>query len=86
MSRVMVWLTWPGTTCEAEKATRFFVELGLPVHLGQLSLSPENTSELASVIEAALAFPFMANMVQDVSGESLLGAGGQLVQVMSEPG
>ena len=67
-------LALEGWRSEAEKATRFFVEVGLPVHLGQLSLSAEDTGELAPVVEAALAFPFMANMSQDVSQESLLSA------------
>ncbi|EAQ98869.1 glycerol dehydrogenase [Congregibacter litoralis] len=59
---------------EARRATAFFVNVGLPVHLGQLALSADDAVSIDAVVEAALAFPFMANMPMEVSAEKLRAA------------
>jgi glycerol dehydrogenase len=59
---------------EARQVAEFFAQVGLPVHLGQLSLSPQSEAELAAVIAAALAFPFVTNEPFAVTAETLLEA------------
>lgn len=56
---------------EARRATAFFARIGLPVHLGQLGLAATDTQSIDAVVEAALAFPFMANMPLEVTPEKL---------------
>lgn len=59
---------------ELERAARFFIAVGLPVHLGQVDLAAEDSEQLGKVIEAALAFPFVGNMPFAVTAENLLQA------------
>ncbi len=54
---------------EARKVATFFARVGLPIHLGQLSLDPEDNKDLDAVAEVATAFPFMSNMPLDVTQE-----------------
>ena len=54
---------------EAEKAARFFASMGLPVHLGQLSLSKNDTEHLHTVSEIAAAFPLIHNMPFEVTAD-----------------
>ena len=56
---------------EAERAARFFRAIGLPVCLEQLGLSPQSSSELESVVQSALAFPFITNMPIEVTADNL---------------
>ena len=56
---------------EAERAARFFLEVGLPVHLAQLDLSAGNEAELQEVVAAAMAFPFINNMPFEVTSQAL---------------
>jgi glycerol dehydrogenase len=75
---VMAQLVLEDWTQEAERAARFFVSVGLPVHLEQLGLSPESHDDLDAIVEAALVFPFVVNMPFEVTAarlhEALLGA------------
>ena len=48
-------------TAEARRAATFFARVGLPVHLGQLSMDPGD-KELDTVAELAAEFPLIANM------------------------
>jgi len=59
---------------DAERVARFLVRVGLPVHLGQLSLSPTHRDDLDKVIEAALDMPISRNMPMPVTHDSLLAA------------
>lgn len=68
---VLAQLALEGWEEEALRATEFFARVGLPVHLGQLGLEPSDSESINAVVEAALAFPFMANMPLDVTGEKL---------------
>jgi glycerol dehydrogenase len=56
---------------EARKVAEFFAAVGLPVHLGQLSLDAGDTSALEPVVAGALAFPFIGNMPMRVTAESV---------------
>lgn len=63
---------------DLEKATRFFARVGLPVHLGQLSMSPDDSTELDILAEVTLANPSVRHMPvtisQDLIRASILGA------------
>ena len=58
-------------TEEARKAAEFFAAVGLPVHLGQVSLSPRDKAELSDVVEAAMLMPFVHNEPFEVTPERL---------------
>jgi glycerol dehydrogenase len=52
---------------EAEKAATFFARVGLPVHLGQLSMGPQDDADLDLVAEIATGFPLTHNMPLEVT-------------------
>jgi glycerol dehydrogenase len=56
---------------DAERVARFFARVGLPIHLEQISLSPQHRGELDTLIEAALARPIAHNMPMPVTHESV---------------
>jgi glycerol dehydrogenase len=56
---------------ELARASRFFLEIGLPVHLGQLGLSAGDSEAVDAVVRGAMAFPFIGNMTVPVSEERL---------------
>ncbi|WOJ98241.1 glycerol dehydrogenase [Congregibacter brevis] len=68
---VLAQLALEGWEEEARRATMFFAHIGLPVHLGQIDLAPEDAGSIAAIVEAAMAFPFMANMPVEVTSETL---------------
>ena len=49
---------------EAARVAEFFAAVGLPVHLGQLSLDAGDSRALDVVVEGTLAFPAIGNMPQ----------------------
>jgi glycerol dehydrogenase len=51
---------------EARRVAEFFADVGLPVHLGQLSMHRNDTANLETVIAGVLDFPFIANMPMKV--------------------
>lgn len=60
---------------EARDAATFLAEIGLPVHLGQISLDLERDAEgLQGAMEGAASFPFVANEPFEVTPESLFDA------------
>ncbi|MFP8878078.1 MAG: glycerol dehydrogenase [Myxococcota bacterium] len=59
---------------EARRAARFFSAVGLPVNLEQISLAPDRSSELDTVVEVAIGSSLAQNMPFEVTHESLLGA------------
>ncbi len=59
---------------EAEKATRFFTRVGLPVTLRQLGVAREDRATLDAVVGAAHAMFFTAHMHVDTAPERLLAA------------
>lgn len=52
---------------EAARVAEFFATVGLPIHLGQLSLDADDTSAVDVIIDGTLAFPFIGNMPQPVT-------------------
>jgi glycerol dehydrogenase len=75
---------------EAKRVARFFVEVGLPVHLGQLSIDAASTSALDTIAAEALAFPFIGNMPGRIDAgvlrDGLLGANALGLGVLDEAG
>jgi glycerol dehydrogenase len=59
---------------EASRVAEFFAAVGLPVHLGHLSLDAGDTRALEVVSEGALGFPFIGNMPMRVTAESVRSA------------
>jgi glycerol dehydrogenase len=57
---------------EAVRVAEFFAAVGLPTHLGQLSLSADNVADLSSAMQAATTVPFLVNEPFPVSAEDLL--------------
>ena len=58
-------------SADARKAAIFFAKVGLPIHLGQLSLSPKNHKELDVISAAAEARPIAHNMPMAVTQRSI---------------
>jgi glycerol dehydrogenase-like iron-containing ADH family enzyme len=54
---------------EAGRVAEFFATVGLPVHLGQLSLDAGDQSALEVVSKGTMAFPFTGNMPMPVTTE-----------------
>lgn len=52
---------------EARKVATFFARVGLPVHLGQLSMGPGDDADLNVVAELAVNFPPIHNMPLEVT-------------------
>jgi len=63
-----------GDDAEARRVTEFFLQVGLPVHLGHLGLSGDDEEALTAVVKGAMAFPFLGNLIADTSQFSLLKA------------
>jgi glycerol dehydrogenase-like iron-containing ADH family enzyme len=47
---------------EADRVARFFARVGLPVHLGQLSIDAGDAGALDTIVEGMRGFPFIGNM------------------------
>jgi glycerol dehydrogenase len=61
-----------GELDEARRIAAFFAEIGLPVHLGQLSLSPDQHNlELDRIVHEALKIFFVHNEPFDVTAQKL---------------
>jgi glycerol dehydrogenase len=56
---------------DAERVTRFFARIGLPVHFAQISFEPDNLEAMNKLIEATLARPIAHNMPMPVTKDSL---------------
>lgn len=54
---------------EAARVAEFFASVGLPVHLGQLSLDAADGSSIEVIAQGTLAFPFIANMPQTITAD-----------------
>ncbi len=52
---------------EARRAAEFFASVGLPIHLGQLAMSPSDTADLDLVAQLAAAMPLTHNMPLEVT-------------------
>ena len=56
---------------EAKRVAEFFATVGLPVHLGQLSLDAKETDAIEVVTEGTMQFPYTANMPMQVTSETV---------------
>ena len=59
---------------EASRVAEFFAGVGLPTHLGQLSLDAGDSGALDTLVGGTLEFPFIGNMPQPVTAESIRSA------------
>jgi len=59
---------------EAARVAEFFATVGLPIHLGQLSLDAGDSRALDTVVEGTLTFPFIGNMPQPVTAKRVRSA------------
>jgi glycerol dehydrogenase len=59
---------------EASQVAAFFAQVGLPIHLGQLALSPQDTAALGLVMETAMRLPYVGNEPFPVMVDTLLAA------------
>lgn len=63
---------------EARRVAEFFARVGLPIHLGQISLNTDDESALDTVVEATMAYPTIYNMPMPMTPEfvraSIIGA------------
>jgi len=57
---------------EAHQVAEFFAQVGLPIHLGQLALSSQDTASLRLVMETAMRLPYVRNEPFAVSADTLL--------------
>ena len=62
-------LVMESRTDEAAKVATFFAKVGLPVHLGQLSLDETDRLALDTIAEGTLEFPFIGNMREPMTTE-----------------
>jgi glycerol dehydrogenase len=58
-------------SADAEKVAHFFANVGLPIHMAQLSLSPKDSSALDTIIEATLKNKNAHHMPMPVTADSL---------------
>jgi len=56
---------------ETAKVARFFAQVGLPAHLGQLSIDTGDAAAMGTLIEGTLDWPFTVNMPFDVDASML---------------
>jgi glycerol dehydrogenase len=56
---------------EARRVGAFFVQVGLPTHLGQLSIDARDGAAVNTIVEGTLAFPFIGNMPMPIDAEAL---------------
>ena len=59
---------------DAKKVAQFFARVGLPIHLGQFSMSPQDTNKLDIIIESAMANANSHQMPMVVTEDLLLRA------------
>jgi glycerol dehydrogenase len=59
---------------EAARVAEFFAAVGLPIHLGQISLEETDNSALELVAESTAASPFIGNMPGALTAETIRGA------------
>ena len=59
---------------EAKQVAEFFATVGLPIHLGQLDISPDDSAPLRAVMETAMTLPFVGNEPFAVTADTLLAA------------
>ena len=51
---------------EARKVAEFFADVGLPIHLGQLSVDNKDATALDTIAQGTMTFPYIANMPMEL--------------------
>ncbi len=78
------------STDEANRVAQFFAAVGLPIHLGQLSLDADNQDDIKLIVEASIGNAMVHNMPMPVTADlirsSILGAHELGLSVTSEFG
>ena len=59
---------------DAQRVAEFFARVGLPIHLGQMSLSLDDRAAIDTVIEATMSWPSTRNMPMRITAGSLKSA------------
>jgi glycerol dehydrogenase len=59
---------------DAKRVAEFFARVGLPIHLGQMSLGLDAKAAIETIVEATLAWPTSHNMPMPVTAESIRSA------------
>ncbi|MDG1910753.1 MAG: glycerol dehydrogenase [Pseudomonadales bacterium] len=59
---------------DTERVAKFFAKVGLPVHLGQISLSREDQTAMRTIVEATVSWPTSHNMPIPVNDQSIRSA------------
>ncbi len=59
---------------DAERVAKFFASVGLPVHLGQMSLSRNDETAMRTIVEATMSWPTSHNMPMPVNEQSIRSA------------
>ena len=70
-------LVFESSEADGRRVAEFFAAVGLPIHLGQLSLGADDGRQLRDVMETALTLPFVANEALPVTVDGLLAASRQ---------
>lgn len=70
----LVQLVLEAKTDEARRVATFFAGVGLPVHLGQISLAADDAEALETIVEGTLAFPFIGNLPKPATAEAIRAA------------
>ena len=68
---LLVQLMMESRTDEAVRVAEFFASVGLPIHLGQISVDPNDMRALDAIAQGTLAFPFISNMPMPVDAEMI---------------
>ena len=63
---LMTQLVMEDRPSEARRVAEFFCSVGLPVHLGHLSLSPDDEDSLSTIADGTVDFPTTPNMPMEV--------------------
>ncbi|MEM7018148.1 MAG: iron-containing alcohol dehydrogenase, partial [Pseudomonadota bacterium] len=75
---------------EAKRVAKFFASVGLPIHLGQISLGPEDQGAIDTVAEVTVGWPNVHNMPVEITPavlkKAILGAHELGVAVAKEEG
>ena len=59
---------------DARQVGTFFAAVGLPVHLGQVSLDATSTTAIETLVEGTMAWPYTVNMPMPVTGDAVRAA------------
>jgi glycerol dehydrogenase len=56
---------------DAKRVAEFFARIGLPIHLGQMSLGLHDKSAIDTIVDATMSSPFSHNMPMAVTSEGI---------------